>query len=63
MCVNINNACIVLCSQSLCEVVVRGCCRELKSKSLVVLPFWNLLLSLPYRELQMDKSSRKLLLY
>ena len=50
MCVNINKAFNVLCSQSLCEVVVNSC-RELKlqSKSSVVLrfvalPFWTLLL-------------------
>ena len=56
MCVNINKACNVLCSQSLCEVVVSSCHREVQSKSsvvfrVVVLPFLNLLLSLPYQEL------------
>ena len=33
MCVNINKACNVLCCQSLCEIVVGSCCRELRSKS------------------------------
>ena len=48
-----NKAFNVLCSQSLYEVVVRSCCREVQSKSsvafrVVMLPFWNLLLPLPY---------------
>ena len=47
MCVNINKVFNVLCSQSLCEVVVNSC-HELQSKSSVVfrvfvLPVWNLL--------------------
>ena len=33
MCVNINKAFDVLCSQSLCEVVVSSCLREVQSKS------------------------------
>ena len=35
MCVNINKACNVLFSHSLCEVVVNSC-REVQSKSFVV---------------------------
>ena len=37
MCVNINKACNVLCSQSLCDVVVSSCSREVQSKSSFVL--------------------------
>ena len=47
MCVDINKAFTVLCSQSLCEVVVNSCRElELQSKSsfmfrVVALLFWN----------------------
>ena len=44
MCVDINKAFNVLCSQSLCEVVVNSCRElELQSKSSVVLRFVALL--------------------
>ena len=47
MCVDINKAFNVLCSQSLCEVIVNSCRElELQSKSSFVfrvLLFWNLL--------------------
>ena len=51
MCVDINKAFNVLCSQSLCEVVVNSCRElELQSKSsfvftVVALLFWNIVIA------------------
>ena len=51
MCVDINKAFNVLCSQSLCEVVVTSCRElELQSKSsfvfrVVALLFWNIVIA------------------
>ena len=51
MCVDMNKAFNVLCSQSLCEVVVNSCRElELQSKSsfvfrVVALLFWNIIIA------------------
>ena len=51
MCVDINKAFNVLCSQSLCEVVINSCRElELQSKSsfvftVVALLFWNIVIA------------------
>ena len=42
----INKECNALCCQSLCEVVVRSCRREVQSKLSVLWSVWNLLLPL-----------------